>query len=198
MWRHQSRSQEAPSDGPVVPQDRQELILLHPNLDTKEVRKRWRENVPSWQEEDEPMTMYVGHSFYIYFNVFNDANSTRTWMFLDDVRLIVCYTAPVVTATPSATPLAGDTVTPTPTVTNSLGAAFEPESPDLGSGIHSAGERGNEATSPIPPPRATPPTASASTSPAWTAFLGLLSRYRALIFGGLLAFVLVAIFALRR
>ena len=37
------------------------------------------------------LTPYLDGSYYLYFNVYNDGNGKRTWMFLDDVQLLVCY-----------------------------------------------------------------------------------------------------------
>jgi len=197
-WRHQSRSQEGPSDSPLPPQDRQELILLHPNLDTKKVVRRWRENVPSWQEETEDLTSYLGHTFYIYFNVYNDANSTRTWMFLDDVRLFVCYATvtPVVTPTATATLLPGDT--PIPTATGIVAVAVLQDTPTPETDINQSGLPTQEASVMIGETRTVAPTPTASASPLWQTLLAWLSRSRALIFGGLVVLVLIAIFALRR
>lgn len=208
-WRHQSRSQEGPSDSPVPPQDRQELILLHPNLDTKVVLRRWREEVPSWQEEAEDLTKYLGQSFYVYFNAVNDANSTRTWMFLDDVRLFVCYTgAATAIATPTATPipLLGETPTLTATGVVSVSVATSSDvttalmldTPTPDTAISQSGLPTQEASVMVGEPRTTAPTPTASASPLWASLLDFLSRYRALIFGGLLVLVLIAIFALRR
>lgn len=208
-WRHQSRSQEGPSDNPVPPQDRQELILLHPNLDTKAVLRRWREEVPSWQEETEDLTKYLGQSFYVYFNAVNDANSTRTWMFLDDVRLFVCYTG---AATPTATPVPPivDAPTPTalatgvviiletPTATGVTATALLLDTPTPDTAISQSGLPTQEASVMVAEQRTTAPSPTASPSPLWASLLAFLSRYRALIFGGLLVLVLIAIFALRR
>jgi len=206
-WKHQSRSQETADDNPLPPRDRQELILLQPNLDTKSVRRRWRENVPSWQTGEDDLTSFIGDSFYIYFNVFNDANSARTWMFLDDVRLIVCYATPAVTPrttqtpTPAASP-AASTATPTPTQTPAstaeVSAAILLDTPTPETAISQAGLPTQEASVMIPQPRRAPPTAIASRSSLWRSFLSWLSRLRVLIFGGLLLLVLIVIFILRR
>ena len=212
-WRHLSHSQEGPSDNPVPPQDRQELILLEPNLDTKEVMRRRREERLEWREEKEDLTNYLGHTFYVYFNVVNDANSTRTWMFLDDVRLFVCYPAGgAVTATPTLTatpvPSLGDVPSfgnvptlgemPIPTATGVTATALLLDTPTPETAISQSGLPTQEASVMLAQARTTVPTQTASTSPLWASLLALLSRYRALIFGGLLVLVLVAIFALRR
>lgn len=195
IWKHQSRSQEGPSDNPKPPQDRQELILLEPNLDTKDVVLRWRENVPSWQETSVDLTKYVGESFYIYFNVFNDANSTRTWMYLDDVRLFICYTTGGPTATP--TPIPWATETPTPIVLASETALADP-APGSDSVIGAVGVPTARAVEALEPTRTAPPVVSEADSPLWRSFLGWLSNNRIPIFVGLLGLILVVIFALRR
>lgn len=196
-WQHQSRSQEVPSDSPVPPQDRQELILLQPNLDTKKVVRRWRENVPSWQPEEADLIEYIGDTFYIYFNVYNDANSTRTWMFLDDVRLIICYATPAVTATLTPTPAIGDTPTPTPVA--SAIAALVVETPLPGSGdLLASGLPTPPASDMIGQRRDSEPVEAASTSPLWGTFLVWVSRNRVPIFVTLFVLVLGGIWALRR
>jgi len=215
-WKHQSRSQEGPSDSPVPPQDRQELILLEANLDTKAVVRRWREEVPSWQEETEDLTQYLGHTFYVYFNAVNDANSTRTWMFLDDVKLFVCYTAGSATATAMAIAAATDTPippvvdapTPTatgvvivldmPTATGVAVAASLIDTPTPETAISQSGLPTQEASVMLAEQRSTAPTPTASASPLWASLLSALSRYRVPIFGGLFVLILIAIFALRR
>jgi len=195
-WRHQSRSQEVASDNPLPPRDRQELILLHPNLDTKDVRMRWRENVPSWQTKEDDLTKYIGDQFYIYFNVYNDANNTRTWMFLDDVRLIVCY--PVAPATATPTPSASDTVTPTPTdtPTEEATAAALLDAPTLdGATSLSSGLLTPEASQMVASSRETAPVTSASVS-RFRAFANWFGRNSyAIFFGVAVFFVLVVIYS---
>jgi hypothetical protein len=205
-WKHQSRSQEGPSDSPVPPQDRQELILLEPNLDTKEVLQRWRQNLLEWKEEDEDLTNYLGQTFYVYFNAVNDANSTRTWMFLDDVRLFVCYSAvavtPTITPTPTPMPLAdlpapvGDT--PTPIATGVIATGFLLDTPTPDTAISQSGLPTQEASVMLAEARSPAPTPSASTSPLWESVLGWLGRNRMVVFGSLLVVILLAVFALRR
>lgn len=86
--------------------DRQDLILLAPNLQPIQILRRELRNDGIWQEDAVDLTAYRGQTLYIYFNVFNDANNARTWMYLDNVRLRVCgapVVAPVVT--PIMTPI---------------------------------------------------------------------------------------------
>ncbi|MEZ4736725.1 MAG: hypothetical protein R3E79_57325 [Caldilineaceae bacterium] len=83
--------------------DRQDLILLAPNLQPIQILRRELRNDSAWQEDAVDLTAYRGQTLYIYFNVFNDGNGARTWMYLDHVRLRVCG-APVVA--PVVTPIA--------------------------------------------------------------------------------------------
>lgn len=195
-WRHQSRSQEVASDNPLPPRDRQELILLHPNLDTKDVRIRWRENVTSWQTKEDDLTKYIGDQFYIYFNVYNDANNTRTWMFLDDVRLIVCY--PVAPSTATPTPSASETATPTPTETPTqvVAAAALPNAPTLDSlNTLSSGLPTPETSQMVRSLRESDPLAPASAS-RFQAFANWFGRnFYAILFGVAVFFVLAVIYS---
>jgi hypothetical protein len=63
---------------------------------------------------------YAGQTFYIYFNVWNDANNVRTWMYLDDVELYACapvmplsLASPQVQAMPTAIPPPPTPILPT-------------------------------------------------------------------------------------
>jgi len=195
-WRHQSRSQEVASDNPLPPRDRQELILLHPNLDTKDVRMRWRENVPSWQTKEDDLTKYIGDQFYIYFNVYNDTNNTRTWMFLDDVRLIVCY--PVAPAAATPTPSASETATATPTntPTGEAAAAALPDAPTLDSlNTLSSGLPTPEASQMVTSPREMAPVAPASVSPFRTFANWFGRNLYAILFGFAAFFALTLIYS---
>lgn len=113
----------AQAGSPTGSTDRQDVILLAPNLQPIQILRRELRNDGIWQEDLVDLTLYRGQTLYLYFNVFNDANPTRTWMYLDNVRLRVCG-APVVAPTavlPSATatlPLATPVAIPvTPNLT---------------------------------------------------------------------------------
>lgn len=108
-WWHFYRSDEAPDPNPSAMSDRQEVILLTPHGKTLRVLERVRRNESGWSESLLDLTEFRGQSFFLYFNVFNDKSGSRTWGFLDDVVINVCY--PEVTSTPISTS------TPTPTVT---------------------------------------------------------------------------------
>ena len=90
-WNHLSRSQEPATLNPALASDRQELILLTSSLATEAILFRSRAENAAWETMTVDLTPYLNGSYYLYFNVFNDGNGRRTWMFLDDVQLLVCY-----------------------------------------------------------------------------------------------------------
>lgn len=118
-WWHFHRTEEAPTESVGIGVDRQEVILLNPDLSTLAVLYRVLRNEGGFAQEVVDLTPYRGRSFYVYFNTFNDGNGRRTWMFLDNVSLCAFYpggvAAPWVAWTPSATPSALPTLTATPT-----------------------------------------------------------------------------------
>jgi len=121
-WWHRSLSQEPDLATPSRWQDRQEFILLDPALRTVAIPYRVRQNRNVWEREEIDLTPYLGRTLYIYFNAFNDGNGLRTWMFLDDVSLTVCYATPLATST--STPMPSPTPTFTPTGSVSDGGAM--------------------------------------------------------------------------
>lgn len=71
---------------------------------------------------DLDVARYAGETVWVYFGVQNGDFEEPTWMYVDDVALIVCYeTTPSPTSTPSltltATPTGSPTPTPSPTPT---------------------------------------------------------------------------------
>jgi hypothetical protein len=92
-WWQLPYSQEGnlPYAGPY--DDRQEVILLTPDLTVIDILARERSNAGSWQQRSIDLTDYRGKRLYIYFNVFNHADDARTWMILDDVELWACGAA---------------------------------------------------------------------------------------------------------
>ena len=109
---------------PTATTDRQDLILLTPNLKPIQILRRELRNDGIWQEDVVDLTAYRGQTLYLYFNVFNDANANRTWMYIDNVRLRVCGEAPVaptIGVTPLVMPVAPTlTLAPLPTLTATL------------------------------------------------------------------------------
>ena len=104
---------------PTSTTDRQDLILLAPDLKPIQILRRELRNDGIWQEDVVDLTAYRGQTLYIYFNAFNDGNNTRTLMVLDNVRLRVCG-APVLATTldtPIAIPLQPNLTTAAPLVT---------------------------------------------------------------------------------
>ncbi len=111
-WWSQDHSQEGASDSPNRFQDRQEAILLSPNLQTLQIVSRERRNTAAWQAKQTDLTGYIGQSFYVYFNTFNDGNGQRTWQYLDDVQLLACYPDGYTPAPPPVVPTMGPPVQP--------------------------------------------------------------------------------------
>ena len=117
-WWHLYQTQQTPDPNPSGQSDRQEVILLTTGGKVIKILQRVLRN-ESWQQDVIDLSAYRGQTFYIYFNVFNDGNGARTWAYLDQVELLVCY--PVVTNTPvpppTNTPVPPPTDTPMPTAT---------------------------------------------------------------------------------
>lgn len=111
-WWNFYRTEEGQTDTPGIDEDRQQVVLLNPDLTTVAVLRNVRRNTAAWQEELVDLTPYRGKPLLLYFNVYNDGNGQRTWQFLDDVVINVCY--PAVTATPSVP-------TPVPTMFPTMG-----------------------------------------------------------------------------
>ncbi len=118
-WWHYYGTEEAVDPNPTAQSDRQEVMLLSPNGRALRIIRRVRNNDSGWVQDSADITEFMGQSFYLYFNVFNDSNGSRTWMYLDDVELSVCYPPATATAPPTATytPSPTPTITPTPSIT---------------------------------------------------------------------------------
>lgn len=101
-WWQAAFSQEPPLPGAGRADDRQEVILLTPNLHVMEVLARFRSTDGVWQQRALDLTAFRGRSFFVYFNVFNNADPARTWMYLDDVELLVCGAEPIPYEQPAA------------------------------------------------------------------------------------------------
>lgn len=135
-WWHIDRTEEGPLEnaprGVLI--DRQEVILLNLDNSTEAILYSKRLNNPSWQQTTVDLTAFRGKALVLYFNVLNDGNNLRTWQYIDDVTLTICY-APTATPTPTSpptpTPLPTDTPTSTATPTETppsdmSGSAVEP------------------------------------------------------------------------
>ncbi|MEZ4831006.1 MAG: hypothetical protein R2873_03210 [Caldilineaceae bacterium] len=126
LWWHSSHTQDNGEPGFGNRVDRQELILLSPELVTLE-QPLYRKmlNTGGWTQQVSDLTAHRGQTLYIYFNVLNDGDGLRTWMELDQVQLKLCFptptplpimplpaeltptitsTSPIETPTPSTTP----------------------------------------------------------------------------------------------
>ncbi len=142
-WSHLSLTQENPRE-PTGHTDRQDFIPLAPNQMPISIKYRALRNESNWRDEQRELTDLIGKNFYVYFNVFNDGNGLRTWMFLDNVQLIVCYpngVAPAAMETPTPVTVTGATTvdeadpTFTPTVLGTVigeTATFTPTSTPVG------------------------------------------------------------------
>ncbi len=157
IWYHRSNSQEPAKATASRFEDRQEVILLTTGLDTLRILYRTRRTDDTWQQESRDLTPFLGRSFYIYFNVFNDGNGQQTWMLLDDVSIELCFPgSPTPTGTPSPTATATATPTPGPDATDQ--ASSGPTVP--------AEEAQAVAGTPEARPRLPLPTVSPTASPA--------------------------------
>ena len=73
-WWHIHHTQEGVTDSPGRQEDRQDVILLAQNMQPMEISSRVRQNNGVWQESQVDLTNYIGKTFYIYFNAYNDGN----------------------------------------------------------------------------------------------------------------------------
>ena len=100
-WRTWEQTQEGAAEAPGREQDRHDVILLSDQLRTMDILSRTRCNYTDWVTRQADISAYRGQTLYAYFNAYNDGNGLRTWQYLDDVELVICYPAGV---TPGATP----------------------------------------------------------------------------------------------
>lgn len=85
--------------------DYMELALLGPDGSVT-LAKPWQSSGDSqvWSQLAFDLGSWQGQTFQIYFNVYNDGTGGATAMFVDDVTLGACGTAPVTASPPAATP----------------------------------------------------------------------------------------------
>lgn len=178
-YSHFSQSQEPAVEVAGRHEDRQEVILLASNLQTLEILSRVRRNNAGWAVEQLDLTRLIGREFYLYFNVFNDGNNARTWMYLDDVVLGVCYPPATMTpVAPTSAPIStfGPTITMSPTPTPSsttpapTAALLGPEDKGGAAGIGAVGADETAAAIVLSPITPTPPvpTSLAAGAPPLT------------------------------
>ena len=121
----------ARSDDPNDQGDYQEVLLMTPSdhpLRHQIIRELWARNrdvTDNWKERKADLKLSAGSHVVIYFNVYNNGNGKRRYMYLDDVKLNVCLPTPV---PPTATPMPTDTplVPPPPTATGTPTATSTP------------------------------------------------------------------------
>jgi hypothetical protein len=72
--------------------DRQELLILQAGcFNWLATLMRDLDDDGVWTQYTFDLTTFAGQDILIYFNVINNGNGLRTWMFVDDVALNVCY-----------------------------------------------------------------------------------------------------------
>ena len=210
-WRHLSRSQEPATLSPALASDRQELILLTSSLATEAILYRNRAENAVWETMTVDLTPYLDGSYNLYFNVFNDGNGLRTWMFLDDVQLLVCYGSAAAPSAggasntqPPASPSPDATSSPTEESTAAQPGS-SPQTPEAdASATPAAAARGTMIAVGVSTPSSIIQRSSPSSAPAqvaevtvWQRFVRISQTAQGQTFVFLLLIVLVAIGYLR-
>jgi hypothetical protein len=147
-WSHRSHSEDGFNPSPSRTEDRQEVILLYSDLSTKRILYRRLINNGTWSRESVDLTPFIGQSFYVYFNVYNNGSGGRTWMFLDDVELQICFSPPTPSPTPTYTPTPFPTVTPISDAGNGddvIGTALQ-SSGQVGDAVNDVSNRAGDLT----------------------------------------------------
>lgn len=70
--------------------DWQQAMLLNERAQVERVLMNLLSNDGVWSYAEVDLSAYAGQTIYIYFNVINDGDGARTWMYVDDVSLEVC------------------------------------------------------------------------------------------------------------
>lgn len=196
-WRFQPHSQEGLELTPHRWQDRQELILLEPSLATKRILWRQRLNSGNWLLERLDLTPFAGQSFYVYFNVFNDGDGGRTWMYLDDIYIEFCTSQGNDDSVYSPLPSPTATSTPIPLAAAQVGIRSSDASSAEGP-LVAVGRETPDASTLIPDQRTLEPLAVETSTSFWQSFLAGLRRSRGLIaVGFVLGIILLAVYFLR-
>jgi hypothetical protein len=89
-WWQWGHSEEGQNPNPSTYEDRLDVILLSPGGDTLKVLHRVRHNDNGWQPLSLDLTEFIGQSFSVYFNLYNDGRGGRSLIYLDSVALEVC------------------------------------------------------------------------------------------------------------
>lgn len=134
-WRHRTFSEEGANANPTNSEDRMDVIFLQPDLIPIEIVDRHRSKPNTYQSKTVPINLahYGGKHFFVYFNVYNDGASGRTWSKVDNIELVGCRgqaqpANPAATNTPSSTPT--NTNTPQPGATNTPIPTNTPTTPN--------------------------------------------------------------------
>lgn len=157
------------------------------------------------------LTPYLDGSYYLYFNVLNDGNGLRTWMFLDDVQLLVCYgsaAAPGAGGASNTQPPASPSPAATSSPTEKSAVAQTPAADDTpeteASATPALAARGTMIAVGVSTPSSIIQRSSPSSSPAqvaevtvWQRFVRISQTAQGQTFVFLLLIVLVAIGYLR-
>lgn len=70
--------------------DAQQALVLNDSLGVDRVLMNTLSDDGQWTHASYDLSEYLGRTIYLYFNVTNDGDGARTWMYLDDVSLQVC------------------------------------------------------------------------------------------------------------
>ena len=89
IWFQLLGTEESPSNLVGIGEDRQDVVLLNPDLSTIAVVFRTRNTTSSFVQQVVDLSQYRGRSLYVYFNAFNDGNGRRTWMYVDSALLCI-------------------------------------------------------------------------------------------------------------
>ena len=70
--------------------DAQQVVILDDALRVERVLANVLNDSGVWSYTSFDLTDYIGRTIFVYFNVVNDGDGSRTWMYLDEVVLDVC------------------------------------------------------------------------------------------------------------
>ena len=70
--------------------DYQEILLLTTSYRQLRILQRGLAQDRGWQPVRYDLTAQAGQDVVLYLNAYNDGDGRRSWMYVDDVRLIVC------------------------------------------------------------------------------------------------------------
>lgn len=87
IWFQLLGTEEIASNSVGIGEDRQDVVLLNPDLSTLAVVARTRRTTGGFEQQVVDLSQYRGRSMFVYFNAFNDGNNRRTWMYVDSALL---------------------------------------------------------------------------------------------------------------